>query len=117
MSQVWCPRCKQFVDLDDGRCIVCGKVPMGFEPVETYQSPTTRGKVDHVVTLSTADVVGLLGLATSTVTTMAKQGKIPAILTGGIWVYRSKTLEKWEAKGRPSEREAPELYAEARLVT
>lgn len=74
-------------------------------------------EIDHLETLVTADVVKMLGVATSTVTTMVNEGRIPAVKSGGIWIFRKDVLDEWESSGRPREEESPELFAKARSFT
>ena len=116
MSQIWCRECGDFVDLDNGRCVNCRRVIRGYEPVPTYDSPRITITIDHREILSTADMVERLGLATSTVTTMVNDGRLPAMRNGGVWVFYRDVIDEWEKRGRPREDDAVALYSRARNV-
>lgn len=114
MSQTWCVKCRCFVTLEDGRCVQCDSLVKGFLPVPTGRSSPKRASIDHVKTLSSADVAEMLGMRSRIVTEKAYEGKMPAVLSGGVWVFDRKVLLDWDGMGRPTAREAGELYARAR---
>lgn len=116
MSQTWCVTCQEFVTIESGKCVLCNSVIKGFVPVPTGRSSPKRVKIDHVKTLSSADVAEMFGIRSRIVTEMAHEGKMPAVLSGGVWVFDRKALLDWERIGRPTAREAGELYARARSV-
>lgn len=114
MSQIWCVECNAFVSLERGHCSLCNRVVKGYVPVETGSSSPKKIVIDHVRIIDSSDVANMLGQRTEKVTNMASSGEIPAVISGGVWVFDRSIIQEWMLRGRPTARKAREMYARAR---